>query len=282
MNHRNDRQLSSTARRMKPATDWLLLLALTLVGAFAPAAPVMANQEQFASYWKLTFDFANNFNGNLHIDIGYNDGNGGVKAPALVSQDFPVACQRVGSVNVNSGLAIFTGGYLQCQLDVKAAMTASVLECQAKDASCAIAIDDHQIYPHLRMAGLVFSTWPGTTPLFYHQDARYAAVTTSTQSAMTATLTNMGSIASTPVTLPAVMNTWLPYRANYDCNACALTVNVSGVNQVIPVGLDQQVSFYTRSSTIYIGYDPDSGVTIPTNTAIDLLSIDPPNIGSGG
>jgi hypothetical protein len=61
-----------------------------------------------------------------------------------------------------------------------------------------------------------------------------------------------------------------------------MSFDISGASQVVPVGPDQQVSFYTPQSTIYIGYDPVSGAVIPANTAIAVLAIDPPNAGTGG
>ncbi len=283
MNCKNHEQSQISARPTHAAFRWLILLALTLGGTFIPTGSVMANQEDFASYWKLTFDFANDFNGKLQIDMGYNDGNGGVKAPALVSDAFPVACQRVGSVGLSGGSALFTGGYLQCQLDVKSAMAELALACKKVDASCEIMVDDHHIYQHLHTAALVYSTTTGIAPLFYHQDAHYTAIVTSMSStALKTTLTNMGTIESTVAVPSPVLNNWLEYRADYDCNACALNFEIAGVTENVPVGPDAQVSFYTPASTIYIGYNPDSGYVIPSNTAIDFLSIDPPNAGSGG
>ena len=283
MNCNNHEQSQIRARPTHAAFRWLILLALTLGGTFIPTGPVMANQEDFASYWKLTFDFTNNFNGKLQIDMGYNDGNGGVKAPALVSEAFPVACQRVGSVSLSGGSVIFTGGYLQCQLDVKSAMADLALACKKVDAGCAIMVDDHHIYQHLHMAASVYSTATGIAPLFYHPDAHYTALVTSMSStALKTTLTNMGTIQSTVAVPSPVLNNWLDYRADYDCNACEMNFEIAGVTENVPVGPDAQVSFYTPASTIYIGYNPDSGYVIPSNTAIDFLSIDPPNAGSGG
>lgn len=261
---------------------WLLLWAVLLVGAVTPAGPVMAQEESFASYWKLTFDFENSFNGNLHIDMGYDDGAGGVMAQALVSRDFVVACQRVGSVSLVSGAARFTGGYLACQLDVKRAMMESVAACQQVDAKCSIALDDNHLYPHLHMAAQVYSTTWGNTPLFYHQDARYTALVGTSSTQLATTLTNMGAIDSALAAPPPIINNWHTYRSAYDCNPCAMSFDISGASQVVPVGPDMQVSFYTPQSTIYIGYDPASGAVIPVNSAIGFLSIDPPNAGSGG
>ena len=283
MNHNQHGQSRIGNHLLNPGIRWLFLLALTLSALIAPAGPVIANQEDFASYWKLTFDFTNDFNGKLQIDMGYNDGNGGVKAPALVSEAFPVACQRVGSVGLSGGSALFTGGYLQCQLDVKSAIAELTLACKKVDASCEITVDDHHIYQHLHMAASVYSTATGIAPLFYHPDAHYTALVTSMSStALKTTLTNMGTIQSTVAVPSPVLNNWLDYQADYDCNACEMNFEIAGVTENVPVGPDAQVSFYTPASTIYIGYNPDSGYVIPSNTAIDFLAIDPPNAGSGG
>ncbi len=285
MHHRNDQQSHLNDGTTSSVIRWLLLLMLTVVGILTPAGPARANAEDFASYWKLTFDFnGSSFNGNLHIDMGKNDGTGGVAAPALLSRDFPVACQRVGSVSLAGGSAIFNGGYLQCELDVKRAIAEVMLACQQIEPSCEIAVDDQHIYPHLHMAASVYSTATGIAPLFYHPDARYAAIVSGTglgDASLKARLTKMGTIEST-LAAPPALNHWLTYQAAYDCNACEMNFGISGVTQTVPVGPDMQVSFYTPQSTIYIGYDPDSGNVIPSNTAIDFLSIDPPNMGNGG
>lgn len=283
MNHLQSRQSLRTVGPLSLAICRLLLVTVVLAGTLLSAQPSMAQDDTgFASYWRLTFDFDSSLSGNLYIEIGYDDGSGQVEQPALVTQNVTVACQRVGAVTLAGGAAVFQGGYLECELDIQRAMAAAVTACQQIDGNCDIAINDEHIYPHLHMAVDVYSTATGVAPLFYHQDARYQVEPQTSSSKVTATLTNMSTIESSAVPVAPAINNWLHYEANYDCNPCAMNFTVDGTNELKNVGPDQQVSFYTPASTIYIGYDAKSGTTIPNNTGIGFLSVDPPNMGSGG
>ena len=53
---------------------WFLLWAMVLVGAVAPAGPVMAQDESFSSYWKLTFDLR--YHWGLSNNLGSRQFNG--------------------------------------------------------------------------------------------------------------------------------------------------------------------------------------------------------------
>lgn len=256
----------------------VLLLALVGAGLLAPVTTAYAQPPAFASYWKLSFDFADNFHGNLVVEIGYDDGNGAVEQPALATSTTLVTCQRVGTVLLSSGAALFNGGYLQCTLDVKSAVEATVDACQKIDDNCSIAIDEQHIYQNFQMGARVYSTTAGVAPLFDHPDAYYALQLTGAATQLEATLTNMGTKLSTPVV--ATLSTWQTYRARYQCNACGLQFDIAGASELVPVGPDRQISFYTPSTTIYLGYNGDTGAVIPAGTVLDYLAIDPPNYGN--
>lgn len=255
-----------------------LLLALVAAGLLVPVTTAYAQPPAFASYWKLSFDFADNFHGNLVVQIGYDDGNGAVEQPALATSTTLVTCQRVGAVLLSSGSAVFNGGYLQCTLDVKSAVEAAVAACQKIDDNCSVAIDEQHIYQNFQMGARVYSTTAGVAPLFDHPDAYYALQLTGAATQLEATLTNMGTKLSTPVV--ATLSTWQTYRARYQCNACGLQFDIAGASELVPVGPDRQISFYTPSTTIYLGYNGDTGQVIPAGTVLDYLAIDPPNYGN--
>jgi len=255
-----------------------LLLALVSAGLLLPSAPAFAQPPAFASYWKLSFDFADSFNGNLLVEMGYDDGNGAVEQPALVTRTTKVVCQRVGAVLLSSGAAVFNGGYLQCTLDVQAAIEDAAAACQQVDGNCEIHLDEQQIYQNFQMAAKVYTATAGVAPLFDHPDAYYAIHAAGAAIQLEATLTNMGTKIATPVV--ATLPSWQSYRAHYQCNGCTLQVDISGVSENIAVGPDRQISFYTPRTTIYLGYNGDTGAVIPAGTVLDYLAIDPPNYGN--
>jgi hypothetical protein len=49
--------------------------------------------------------------------------------------------------------------------------------------------------------------------------------------------------------------------------------------EIVPT-LDAKLPFYTAASTIFIGHNPNTGVTAPAGTEIDFLFVDPPNHGN--
>lgn len=275
--------LSSILVKPNQLTRYLLVVAVLLIGTLLPAQPALAQDDTgFASYWSLTFDFDSNFNGNLYIEIGYDDGSGQIDQPALVTQTFEVGCHRIGAVGLAGGAAVFQGGYVECNLDIQRAMAATVALCREVDGDCDIALDDKHVYPYMHMEADVYSTVTGFTPLFYHRDARYHVEPQTHASKISATLSNAGTIESSSVLVGSAVGSWLHYEANYECNPCAMHFTVDGTNEIKNVGPDQQTIFYTPESTIYIGYDAKSGTAAPNNTGIGYLKIDPPNMGSGG
>lgn len=275
--------LSAILVKPNQLARYFLVVAVMLVGTLLPAQPALAQDETgFASYWSLTFDFDSNFNGNLYIEIGYDDGTGQVEQPALVTQTYTVGCRQMGAVGLAGGAAVFQGGYLECNLDIQRAMATTVALCQDVDGDCDIALDDEHVYPYMHMEADVYSTVTGFTPLFYHRDARYHVEPATHTSKVSATLTNAGTVESSAILVPSGVSSWIHYEANYECNPCDMYFNVNGTNEIKNVGADQQVSFYTPESTIYVGYDAKSGTAAPNATGIGYLKIDPPNMGSGG
>jgi hypothetical protein len=258
----------------------LVLATLVLCSLFAPATTEVAHADPgYAYYWSLTFDYENNFNGVLHVDVGYAE-NGGVQNPALHGQDFSVTCQRVGNVSLAGGTATFNGGYLTCNLDVKQALEATFAKCAAGFPGCTMTIEDVEKYRSFRMLSQITSVAAGSAPIFYHEDATYAISLNGTTAQVAADLAPLGTVQSSAVA------TFLPvsqsYGSNYLCaplGGCTMGFAIGGSNEGLPQANDS-VEFSTPSSTIYIGYNPATGITIPAGTQITHLFIDPPNLGN--
>lgn len=257
----------------------VLLLVLGLFAILAPVSTEVAHADPgYAYYWSLTFDFENKFDGTLHIDVGVNE-NGGVQQPALYSENFNVPCKRVGNVTLTGGSAKFAGGYLQCDLDVKSALTAAVAKCQQGHPGCTLAINEVEPYRNFRMLAGVISTVVGSAPLFYHEDAVFTIMPDTTTTHVASTLTPVGPLTSSPTAAP--LNTPQFYAAEYECGGvgCANYFTVTGALQSTTFPA-QMVEFSTPATKVYIGYNRATGATMPTGTELLSLFVDPPNFGN--
>lgn len=258
----------------------LLFITLVLFTLFAPATAEVASADAgYAYYWSLTFDYENNFNGRLHIDVGYNN-NGSVQAPPLYGEDFNVTCQRVGNVSVGGGKATFNGGYLTCTLDVKTALERTFQTCNDKLPGCTMNIETVEKYRSFRMMANVTSPVNGSAPLFYHEDANYTISLAGSGAQIASTLTPLGLLLSS--SQAAALNIPQFYASSYLCGpiaGCDMNFTINSVTESLPQGNDS-VAFSTTPSTIYIGYNPDTGAIIPAGTQIAHLFIDPPNLGN--
>ena len=209
-----------------------LLLLLGLLAILAPVSTEVAHADPgYAYYWSLTFDFENNFDGILHVDVGFNE-NGGVQQPALYGENFNVPCKRVGNVTLTGGSAKFAGGYLQCDLDVKSALTAAFAKCQQEHPGCTLAINEVESYRNFRMLAGVISTVVGSAPLFYHEDAVFTIMPDTATTQVASTLTPIGPLTSSPTAAP--LNTPQFYAAEYECDGgvgCANYFTVTGALQ---------------------------------------------------
>lgn len=257
---------------------WLLLLAVSTLGVLTPTAtPVVHADGGYAYYWSLTFDFEQSLNGVLLVTVGHNE-DGGVQEPPLYRETFNVNCRRVGNVVLVGGSARFNGGYLQCDLDVKSALVATFEVCNKLHPGCTMPIGDVERYRNFRMLAGAISPAVGSAPLFYHEDAAYTITPDTANTQVAATLTPVGALSSSPVV--ALLGTPQFYAAEYECDGgCEMFFTISGAMQSTPVGT-QVVEFSTPSTTIYIGYNPSTGGTMPAGTDLMHLFVDPPNFGN--
>lgn len=275
--------LEHRSRRLSTIrTTWRSVLLL-VVGLFAILAPVSTEvvhaDPGYAYYWSLTFDFENNFNGILHVDVGFNE-NGGVQQPALYGENFNVPCKRVGNVVLTGGSAKFNGGYLQCDLDIYSALTAAFAKCQQEHPGCTMTINAVEPYRNFRMLAGLISPVVGSAPLFYHEDAVFTVMPDTATTQVTSTLTPIGLLTSSSTAAP--LNTPQFYAAEYECDGgagCANYFTVTGALQSTTLPA-QTVQFSTPATKVYIGYNRATGATIPAGTELLSLVVDPPNFGN--
>lgn len=273
------KQMSQCCAALRLLRRHALLLVLSLLAILAPVSTEVAHAAPgYAYYWSLTFDFENKFDGTLHIDVGVNE-NGGVQQPALYSENFNVPCKRVGNVTLTGGSAKFGGGYLQCDLDVKSALTAVFAKCQQVHSDCALAINEVEPYRNFRMLAGVISTVTGSAPLFYHEDAAFTVLPDTSTTQVASTLTPIGPLTSSPTAAP--LNTPQFYAAEYECGgvSCTNYFTVTGALQSTSLPA-QMVQFSTPATKVYIGYNRATGATMPTGTELLSLFVDPPNFGN--
>lgn len=255
-----------------------ILLGVLLFSAFQPAGVAQADTG-YAYYWSLTFDFNSSLNGTLRVMVGHNE-NGAPQEPAIYAENSTVACQRVGNATISGGLLKLNGGYLRCDLDVHSALERAFEVCNSKVPGCRMEIGEEEMYAHFRATADVLSTNPGVAPIFYHPDASYAIDVQSSTAKITGSVSPHGVIPATPAVVFPALGVMHSYEAFYSCEGgCDMDYAVGALPETV-VTANALVPFYTPAETIYIGYDPISGLVAPAGTQIDNIFVDPPNHGN--
>jgi hypothetical protein len=254
-----------------------ILLAVVLVAALQPMPGAAQDEDGYAYYWSLDFDFNSSANGILYVEVGYND-NGAPLQPPIHAERTRVFCNRTGNASVSGGFLHLNGGYLSCEIDIEQALNNAFAACEAKVSGCSMQIEEEEYYAHFRADATVLSNNTGVAPIFYHEDASFTINPQTSMTQITAALAPHGLIPSTPqIGLLGVSHM---YSAFYSCGgACTMAYGVDGALEVVPTA-HAMVPFSTPATTIYIGYDPVSGITAPVGTHIDSLFVDPPNHGN--
>jgi len=275
------RTFSISARRQLPRRLWMafILCAVLLLATFQPSTPAFSQDQEYAYYWSLTFDFEGSSKGSLYVAVGYND-DGDVQDPPIYTQTHTVPCTRTGNATVSGGALTLNGGYLSCELDIQGALQDAFTGCDAIVPGCHKDIEEIEPYANFRAMAKVMSANPGEAPVFYHDDASYAINPQSTSTQIVASISPHGVIPSTAVMSVPALNVWQSYTAEYLCDpSCEMYYGAAGAVEVV-VTPDEDVMFHTPSTTVYVGYNPVTGVIAPAGTAIDKLFIDPPNYGN--
>lgn len=238
--------------------------------------PVQASSG-YAYHWRVQFDFENNFNGQLIVDVGYNE-NGAVQQPPLHSRTFIVGCQRVGSVGLSGGVAKFGGGYLECDLDIKSAVEQTFAECDALYSGCKLAIGNVEQYRSLALAADLSAAATGIAPILGHPSISYAVNVSTSMHTVQTELDPVGTINSSGWGVAPALNTAYHSIVRYVCSLagdCGVHFNVAGNPEYVNTA-DAPVNFVTTPSTLTIGHDL-SGATVVAGSTIDNILIDPGN-----
>lgn len=265
---------SNVSRRFRCCLASLLLITLLLPMTTSAA---QASEAGYAYHWQLVFDFESGINGQLLVDVGYND-QGAVQDPPLHSQSFTVACQRVGALGIGGGAVWFNGGYIKCGLDVKSAIIQTFAECAARYATCAMEIGDIERYRSLLMKAELASPVAVTAPIFAHPSASYAVKFLTVQAQMKSALHPIGTVDSLDTGLSLPTNVAQAYQAQWGCipaGSCGMYYTIAGTTAYVDTA-DLALEFATPSSTILIGRDL-GGSTIAAGSSLGYLLIDPGN-----
>lgn len=251
-------------RRISTTTHLLLAFALLMVGLLTPALaqPTQAASEK-GYLWTLTFDFESGYNGELLLKIG--PWQNGALLDVTEKSTTEVECKPIGDVSLGKGYAAFSGGYLQCNLDIAGALL----------ANHGIVANVQDIYGSLSMRSRAMVVGNGTAPLFAHPDAQFWLTTPSPMVVTVNSDLSNGNGAMTTWFSAIPWNTWQTYTSYYACTGtCDLTHYAGGTQQ----GLANQgaaVTFATASTPFTIG--KLGGDTL--SGRIDELIVDPGNSG---
>ncbi|NJN16473.1 MAG: hypothetical protein HC822_09480 [Oscillochloris sp.] len=239
----------------------ILLLIVSIAGPFA--APAQAQEESYGYLWQLEFDFAHDFNGLLTIHVGPWE-NGDLVEVDATSQE-RVACKRVGPVYLDSGDAVFNGGYLRCTMDLARIV--------ANNHGLDIAPVDS--YGSILMQSRLIANQTDVMPIFSHPDADYT-IDFALTSAVTPAQTLWNGAGLLQHTFPGVVGmTWQTYTYEYRCawlGACDAEFEVGPHSETKPT-LGDRVQFHTGPQTFYIGYDGANTFS----GRMDRVLIDPGN-----
>lgn len=243
----------------------LLFVPLILLALLAlPSTPVRAQEETYGYLWSLEFDFTHSFNGILTIEVGpWQNGN-------LVSVDATstsrVYCRPVGAVALNGGDAVFTGGHLDCTLD----LAAIVLRNHG------LSIAEVDSYGSMLFTSELETTGFHLAPIFSHADAAYQIDFSQTSSVTLAqTLDNQAGIQHA-FFIGVVGANRHTYTMEYGCvwlGPCHNTFVVDAAGQIVPAAGGERISFATGPTRFRIGSDGASTF----HGRIGHLLIDPGN-----
>lgn len=237
---------------------------------------VQANS--YAYKWILHFDFEDSFDGRLMMQVGKNDGNGGVVQPPLHQQSFAVPCKRNGAVHLAGGQAHFNGGYLECDFDLERALDIAFSNCQLIEPGCAMPIGSVEQYRSVALGAEVSTPTTGLTPILAHNSVALAVDVGSSTHAIESTFAPIGNTNSAPWSAIPPINTFYKHRAYFACSLagdCGIQFNVAGNPEYVDTP-DMPVDFQVPQTSIYIGRDL-AGTVIAPGSMIAHAYVDPGN-----
>lgn len=252
-------------RKMSMRILGRVLLLAGLLLPFAQPVPVYAQDEEIGYLWSLYFDFEQDFNGVLTIEVGpWENGN---LVEVTESSTTRVRCTRVGNVQLNGGHAVFDGtGYLTCAMDLAAIVA----------ANHGLVIDDVDDYGSIVLRTRALAATTSVMPIFTHPDAAYTLDFSQTWG-VTHGQDLWNNAGLLQASFPGVsINTWNVHTMLYSCisngGPCDATFMAGPQVQTIPTA-GSRVQWSTGPTVFEIGYD--NGTFF--NGRMDALLIDPGN-----
>ena len=228
-------------------------------------------------YWQLIFDFDSGIDAILKVDVGH--GETGSLTEILATRNFQVPCDAAGVVTVAGGAATFDGAsYLKCELHLQRAINQVIDTCREIDPDCLLTVHEEEIYGSIKMGAAMSQVAPGIAPIFYHPDAAFTMIANTFSGVqLQSTLTTTGGQiqpTSTPLSISHI-NDMQMYTARFVCvdpamPSCNMTFGATGQTEVVNTP-NHPSQFTTTPSTIFVGYNPVTGQTIPLSR-IDHLN----------
>jgi hypothetical protein len=243
----------------------MLALILGLLLPLAKAEPVQAKEVEIGYLWSLYFDFEQNFDGILTIEVGPWK-NGELTSVTGTSQA-TVRCRPIGNVSLDKGDAVFEGaGHVECAMDLG----------QIVWNNHNLVINGVDNYGSMVLRARVNSFTNAVSPILTHPDAAWSLDFSQTHSvAMNQELWN--NAGSLDATFPGVtINTWQTYTYLYSCisngGPCDATFGAGAQMQGTPTA-GSRTLFTTGPVTFDIGRN---GAAFFTGR-MDSVLIDPGN-----
>jgi hypothetical protein len=240
-----------------------LVLAVTIAGLFALPQRAAYAETELGYLWSLGFNFEYNYDAVLTIEVGpWVDGD-------LVAVDESsterVHCWPVGAVALDSGDAVFSGGHVECELD----LAAVVLKNHG------LKLDRIDDYGSIVLYTTAQSTGQNIAPIFSHPDANYRINFSRTVSVNLLQQLDNGAGLQNGF-FPTITGAGrIDYSFTYSCvwqGDCHSSFSADG--QTVDTALGgNRVKFRTTPTIIRVGSDGSSSF----QGRMDSLLIDPGN-----
>jgi len=255
-----------------------LFIVSFVLGLLLHGSTTTVQANAYAYKWVLQFDFEDSFDGRLIMQVGKNDGSGGVVQPPIHQQSFSVPCRRNGAVHLAGGQAQFNGGYLECDFDLEKALDIAFSNCQLIEASCAMPIGSVEQYKSVALGAEVSTPVTGLTPILAHNSVAFAIDVGTSTHAIETTFAPIGNTNSAAWSAIPPIHTFHKHRALFACSLagdCGIQFSVTGTPEYVDTP-DAPVDFQVPQTTLYIGRDL-AGMVIPSGSMIAHAYVDPGN-----
>jgi hypothetical protein len=240
-----------------------LVLAVTIAGLFALPQRAAYAETELGYLWSLGFNFENDYDAVLTIEVG--PWVNGDLAAVDESSSERVRCWPVGAVALDGGDAVFSGGHIECELD----LAAIVLKNHG------LKIDRIDDYGSIVLYTTAQSTGQNIAPIFSHPDANYQ-IDFSRAVGLTLIQDLDNGLALQKAYFPTVTGAGqIDYSFTYSCvwqGNCHGSFSADGQSVNTALG-GSRVKFRTTPTTIRIGSDGSSTF----QGRMDSLLIDPGN-----